>query len=121
MAIADEALFRLIDDELNRIADPDRRRRLQSFLGAPVLRSLAWDYGFLGERHDVWIVGRSAAGDILLAYSDLGFGPAFPWGWVVAAEDSEGMDAQWHSGLEDAAIGGRLLDAPHGYVVPGPR
>jgi hypothetical protein len=121
MAVALEDLLLLIDDELRRVGDPDRRRRLQRFLSAPVLRSVDWNYGLPGERHDVWVVGRSTGGEILLAYSDIGFGPAFPWGCIFDVEDSAGMDSQWHSGLEDAAINFGLLDAPPGYEVPGPR
>jgi hypothetical protein len=48
-------------------------------------------------------------------------GPSFPWGFMDAHEDSMGMDSQWHSGLEDAAIVAGLLPAPTGYEVPGPR
>jgi hypothetical protein len=121
MAVPVEDLRSLVESELRRIDDPDRRLRLQGLLSAPTLRSVAWDYGSEGERHDVWIVGRSPDGAILLAYSDIGFGPAFPWGGIVEAEDSAGMDSQWHSGLEDAAICFRLLEAPPGYEVPGPR
>jgi hypothetical protein len=121
MAVPVEDLLSLIESELRRIDDPDRHRRLQGLLAPPTLRSVAWDYGSEGERHNVWIVGRSRDGAILLAYSDIGFGPAFPWGGIVDAEDSAGMDSQWHSGLEDAAICFGLLEAPPGYEVPGPR
>jgi hypothetical protein len=121
MAIGVEDLLLLIEDELRRVSDPDRRRRLQSLLSAPTPRSVAWNYGSEGERHNVWIVGRSPDGDVLLAYSDVGFGPAFPWGGIIEVEDSAGMDSQWHSGLEDAAVCFGLLGAPPGYEVPGPR
>ena len=67
-----------------------------------------------------WVVGHSDDGGIALVYSDKGFGPSFPWGYVYT-HDTLGMDSQWHSDLEDAAIGARLLDAPPGYAVPGPR
>jgi len=111
----------LITDELNRIADRPRRARLQNLLKPPELRSFGWDYGNAGERHQAWVVGQMPDGRVALVYAEEGFGPDFPWGFVFPADDSLGMDAQWHSGLEDAAIGAGILEAPPGYVVPGPR
>ena len=52
----------------------------------------------------MWIVAQSAGGEVALAYSAVGFGPDFPWGCVAVTADSCGMDSEWHSGLEDAAI-----------------
>ena len=111
----------LIGGELARIADPARRSRLQALLQQPARLSLAWDYGQVDEHFDCWQVGRSPDGRVLLVYCERGFGPAFPWGFVFADEGSMGMDSQWHSGLEDAAIVAGLLPAPAGYEVPGPR
>jgi hypothetical protein len=111
----------LVERELARIASPDRRDRLEAVLHDPESRSFAWDYGALGERYDAWIVGRRADGEVVLVYAEKGFGPDSPWGFVFPADDSLGMDSQWHSGLEDAAIGAGIIEAPPGYVVPGPR
>jgi len=121
MAVSLEAMELLIADELRQINDPIRRRQLQGFLHPPELRNVAWDYGHPDERHDVWVVGQGPDGSILLVYSDVGFGPQFPWGGIARDVDSLGMDAQWHSGLEHVAICCGLLDAPAGYEVPGPR
>ena len=111
----------LVERELAGIASPDRRDRLQAVLHDPESRSFAWDYGAPAQRHDAWVVGRRADGEVVLVYAEKGFGPAFPWGFVFPADDSLGMDSQWHSGLEDAAIGAGIIEAPPGYVVPGPR
>ena len=117
MPISAAQLQNLIEVQLSGVPDPQRRARLQSFLTLPQLRSLAWDYGVADERHEVWIVGETPDHEVALVYSDLGFGPRDPWGFIFPADDSLGMDSQWHSGLEDAAIGAGLLDAPPGYVV----
>jgi hypothetical protein len=51
-------------------------------------------------------------------YSPEGFGPSDPWGHIRSTDDSLGMDSQWHVGLEHAAIGAGILEAPPGYEVP---
>jgi hypothetical protein len=111
----------LVQSELTRLADPHRRASLESYLVRPQKLSLAWDYGSEGERFDCWRVGQSPSGDILLMFCKDGFGPEFPWGFVFPESKSLGMDSQWHSGLEDAAICAGLLEAPDGYQSPGPR
>ena len=111
----------LVADEVSRVASQSRRRQLASLLREPQSATLGWDYGTAEERIAVWVVGGSADTSIALVYSATGFGPSFPWGFVSVAADSCGMDSQWHSGLEDAAIGAGLIDAPAGYIVPGPR
>ncbi|HZN66518.1 MAG TPA: hypothetical protein VFB66_14610 [Tepidisphaeraceae bacterium] len=111
----------LVDGELARIREPAQRSRLQGLLRRPARLSLAWDYGEADERFDCWQVGQSPDGRLLLVYCGRGFGPSDPWGFVFADEGAMGMDSQWHSGLEDAAIGAGLLPAPAGYEVPGPR
>ncbi|QOV87369.1 hypothetical protein IPV69_13825 [Humisphaera borealis] len=117
----EHSMAALINSELSRVCDPAQCGRLQGLLQPPSLLSLAWDYGRPDERFDCWQVGRSLCGRVLLVYCESGFGPSFPWGFVSAAEGSMGMDSQWHSGLEDAAIGAGLLPAPAGYEAPGPR
>jgi hypothetical protein len=111
----------LLAAELARIGAPARRARLEGYLVEPSTRSLAWDYGDEDECIACWIIGCSPDGTIALAYCNNGFGPAFPWGAVIVKEAGMGHDAQWHSGLEGAAICLGLLDAPPGYEVPGPR
>ncbi len=111
----------LVRDELARVGDPNRRSALEALLQSPARLSLAWDYGKEGERFDCWQVGCSPERGVLLVYCERGFGPAFPWGVVFGEEGSMGMDSQWHSGLEDAAVFAGLLPAPAGYEAPGPR
>jgi hypothetical protein len=121
MSEIESRISTLLDRELARIEDLARRDVLRSFLQPPARLSLGWNYGHEGERINCWQVGRFPNRNILLVYCDRGFGPAFPWGFVFADEDSMGMDSQWHSGLEDAAIGAGMLPAPANYEVPGPR
>jgi hypothetical protein len=111
----------LIAAELTRM-DPGRREVLQRHLVEPQLRTLRWDYG-PPDCFECWIVGHTEDEDerFDLAYCESGFGPDFPWGCVFSDDSSMGMDAQWSSGLEDAAISARILAAPPGYQVPGPR
>jgi hypothetical protein len=111
----------LIAEELARIKEPARRSQLERFLTDPRERSMRWDYGKDGESFDCWQFGESSSDELILVYCDRGFGPTFPWGWLFDDEESLGMDSQWHSSLEDAAIGGGLLDASPDYEVPGPR
>ena len=103
------------------IVSSERRRSLNTFLVEPRETTLGWDYGATNERVSVWIVAQSAGGEVALAYSAVGFGPDFPWGCVAVTADSCGMDSEWHSGLEDAAIHAGFLPPPPAYVVPGPR
>ena len=117
MPLSATQLQNLVQGQLTRVSDPQRRARLPTFLTPPQLRSFAWDYGATDERHEVWVVGETPDHELALVYSDIGFGPQDPWGFIFPADDSLGMDSQWHSGLEDAAIGAGLLEAPPGYVV----
>lgn len=114
-------LVQLVSAELSRVVEPNRRTDLASLFVAPVPLQLGWNYGEEGARFNCWQVGQSRDGGVLLVYCDQGFGPAFPWGFIFPEEDSLGMDCQWHSGLEDAAINAGLIAAPSGYEVPGPR
>jgi hypothetical protein len=114
-------LMSLVAGEVARVRDPMLRRRLQGLLRQPCRRPLTWDYGQPGDRFECWVVGESPDGGVLLVHCARGFGPSFPWGFVLAGDDSMGMDSQWHSGLADAAIAAGILAAPPGYQAPGPR
>jgi len=100
----------LIQSELAKIEENERRTRLSSLLISPRPISLAWDYGEPGERFNCWLVGESAAENVWLVYSEHGFGPSFPWGFVFPDRDSFGMDSQWYDRLEDAAENIGLID-----------
>jgi hypothetical protein len=99
MTVDDGHIMKLLADELARAPAPERREHLSSLLVPPSRVRLGWEYGETGERLDCWLVGRSPDQEVLLLYCTEGFGPSFPWGFVFAAEDSMGMDCQWHSGL----------------------
>ncbi len=108
----------LIDAELAKLDNLSRRAILASILVPPQPLYLKWDYGESGQRFQCWLVGMSPDGNMRLVYCSAGFGPAYPWGHLQTAVESMGMDSQWHAGLEHAAIGAGLLDAPPNYEVP---
>ena len=112
-------IVRLIEAQLERLSEPTRAD-LEGVLRWPVRMDLGWNYGSANQRLECWHVGESMAKGVRLIYSERGFGPDCPWGYVSRAEDSMGMDSQWHVGLADAAIGAGILAAPAGYEVPGP-
>src|SRR4051812_18608673 len=98
----------LVAEKLRRITDAERRSALAAFLVPPVRLRLNWEYGAANEQLDCWLVGQSRDEPLVrIVYCEAGFGPAFPWGYVFG--DSMGMDSDWHSGLEDAAIGAGFL------------
>jgi|SRR5262245_12218715 len=109
---------RLVEKELALVTDASRRERLRSLLVAPARLSLKWGYGKPGDRFECWIVASSTDRQQRLLYCAHGFGPEYSWGIVGVSEDWMGMDCQWHVGLEHAAIGAGLLDAPPDYEVP---
>jgi hypothetical protein len=121
MSVNVDEIRGLIAEEIVKVKDPKQRNLLKTLIATPYLRRIRWQYGSNDEHREVWVVGQSGDGAVALVYDDGGFGPAFPWGFIFPGENSLGMDAQWHSGLEDAAIAAGLLNAPAGYVVPGPR
>jgi hypothetical protein len=122
MSVSLERISHLVASELARDDVPDQRARLQRFLDTPTMIELTWQYGEPSDLFDAWLVGRSPDGRVGLVYCAQGVGSdAFPWGAVFLDEKDMGMDSEWHSGLADAAIHFGLIDAPPGYVVPGPR
>jgi hypothetical protein len=92
------------ENELGRI-DAPRRAALRCLLVPPAIRELGWNYGQSGQRYACWIIARAPDERVTLTHCDEGFGPAFPWGYLLDESDGMGMDSQWHAGLEDAAIG----------------
>ncbi|HEY2840193.1 MAG TPA: hypothetical protein VGJ26_13645 [Pirellulales bacterium] len=108
----------LVDIQLLTIVDPSRREALKERLVSPQPLSLKWGYGAPDERFQCWLIGFSKDGKLRLVYCDQGFGPEYPWGIVGASQDWMGMDCDWHVGLEHAAIGAGVLDAPPDYEIP---
>lgn len=110
----------LVQIELAGVSDDTRRAALSTLIVTPRQFELGWDYGTVDERFRCWEVGSAEARQLLLVYCDQGFGPTFPWGFVFAEADSLGMDSQWHSKLEDAAICAGLVPRPPDSESPGP-
>lgn len=104
-----EEVEALVAAELDRVVDPARRAELHRHLARPELVTLGWEYGPPDEL-SCWLVGVRGDGRLHLVYNDDGFGPDLPWGAVFAASSSMGMDAQWSSRLEGAAIKAGILE-----------
>jgi hypothetical protein len=116
--ISELEIQRLVDAELSIVVELSRREALRATVIHPKAVRLKWNYGKPGQQFQCWVAARSENSQQYIVYCDQGFGPAYPWGIVGASEDSMGMDGQWHIGLEHAAIGARILEAPTEYEVP---
>lgn len=109
----------LVAAELTRSEVRHARDQLAALLVEPEPIRLDWQYDDESGPFDAWRVARSADGRIDLVHCREGLGSdADPWGAVFVEEGHMGMDAQWHSGLLDAAICVGLIAPPAGYEVP---
>jgi hypothetical protein len=108
--VSTDRIRALVAAQLGKVKDPGRRAAIAALLTPPERRTFAWNYGEEDQRYDVWVIGKTPDGSRLLAYAEEGFGPGMPWGVVVSAEDSMGMDSQWHFDLEHAVLNFRLID-----------
>ena len=67
-------------------------------------------YGEPGERYPYWVVAESIERGIILVHCAQGFGPEFPWGFLItgaptsAERTTLGMDSQWNWYLEEAFV-----------------
>jgi len=112
---APDALIRLIAFEVGRIPDPTRREALRGLLIEPLLQHRGAEFGDSGARYPTWLIGRGEQASIGLAYSEFGYGPETPWGYVSISHLSLGTEAQWFSHLDDAFIASGLA----GTAKPG--
>lgn len=90
----------LVETELSRIGDAERRESLRAMLVEPHVEIRDWEYGESDERFPCWIVAEAPQIDVKLAYCESGFGPESPWGAVFVSDPSLGMDSQWHRTLD---------------------
>jgi hypothetical protein len=114
-----ERIKLLVAEQLALVEDPPRRAALAALLVEPRVEERDWDYGEPGVRYPYWVVAEAPARGLILVYSACGFGPEFPWGYLITDEpefDSLGMDAQWNWYLEEAFVRSRLWNGP---VKPG--
>jgi hypothetical protein len=115
----------LVNEQLAAIRDPVVREALGLRVQVPVLHHRSWDYGVADEQLPCWLVLEDPSTDTGIAYSEVGFGPASPWGLVSLGHLWFGMDCGWFTRLEDAFVdshlGGSLqvwdLIDPHGSPV----
>src|SRR4051812_46424416 len=114
MATADEVRI-LVAEQLAQIPDRARREALKSILIEPRLEKREWDYSPERKELSYWVVAESPDQTMALAYSDEGFGPEFPWGWLpnhATASGTLGMDVQWNWYLEEAFVRSGLWEGP---------
>ena len=78
------------------------RDALRALLVEPQLQHREQPDADLGARYPAWLVARSRDYPIGLAYSEFGFGPSTPWGYVSVNHLSLGDPSQWFANLRDA-------------------
>jgi hypothetical protein len=88
--------------ELERIADPSCRAALEAVLVDPELQHRDWELAPPGARFPTWLIARAHASRVGLAYTEHGYGPAAPWGYVSTGFLTLGTEAQWYPSLEQA-------------------
>ncbi|HWZ58101.1 MAG TPA: hypothetical protein VNW46_03920 [Gemmatimonadaceae bacterium] len=107
----------LVDAQLALMTDGARRDALTRLLVPPHAQERAWDYGAPGERYPYWVVAEAPERGMILVYSDRGFGPEMPWGFLFTdAPDfaTLGMDSQWGWYLEEAFVNSGLWEGETG-------
>ncbi|MEO8139983.1 MAG: hypothetical protein ABI742_10065 [Gemmatimonadota bacterium] len=92
----------LVETELARMPDALLREALRTLLVEPQLQQRDFPEGPPGARYPTWLVAQSRDFPIGLAYSELGFGPSTPWGYVSVNHLSLGDHSQWHATLDGA-------------------
>jgi hypothetical protein len=94
----------IVERELAQIDDPGLVECLRPLLVSPFAVERDWNYGAPDETVTCWTVLVHAPSNTVIAYSEQGFGPSFPWGIVsLSGKDmSCGMDCQWFESLESA-------------------
>ena len=99
----------LVEAELARFDDADRRSAFRALLCAPIVETRPWDY-YDNRAVDVCIFARAPAVGALFAHSLGGY--AEPWGVLYKEPATLGMDAQWYLYLEDAFISSGVWAGP---------
>src|SRR6185369_1801557 len=80
--------------------------RYRSSLGElrvpPWLEMRGWGYGDVAKEYPCWVVAAQPVYELVLVYSESGFGPTYPWGVLDAGSTSLGTDAAWFTRLAEA-------------------
>lgn len=99
MDITAKQIEKLIEAELGCVADIRVVRHIRSLLIKPRLLFRQWDYGEENTNYPCWNVLEHKASNTAICYSELGYGPMYPWGLVFLDGDnnemSMGMDSGW--------------------------
>ena len=110
----------ILEAAIAEIEDGEVVDAIRRFLVTPKCVMRNWDYED-DTRFPCWIVASDPASNTAIAYCELGFGPASPWG--LLNQNSEfnemGPDAAWYSRLEDAFRQSMMWDGedPEDYEV----
>jgi hypothetical protein len=120
MPISIATVEKSLEAQLARITQPELAARIQELLVPVSCEQIGWEYGEPGTTYQCWVVAYDPASNIAFAYSEHGFGPAFPWGMFQKGPDqSMGRDDSWYLTLEGAVRESPAWHGPNpaGYVV----
>jgi len=92
----------LVSAELARITQPELLARIKELLVPVRCELVGWDYGEPEQAFPCWIVAYDPEANLAFAYTEHGFGPAYPWGMFwPGPNQSMGQDNCWYLTLED--------------------
>jgi hypothetical protein len=94
----------LVAEEIESIADPERRRALIASLVRPERRQFGWQYG--RERFECWVVAHAPNQPLQIVHSTPPPIASYPWCIVPCDDRLLGMDCCWFASLDDAFING---------------
>ncbi|MBI1852616.1 MAG: hypothetical protein HYR85_19915 [Planctomycetes bacterium] len=103
---------KLVAEQLERIADLARRDALAAILRDPVLEFHRWVSRDPASGIPVWILTEASEHGDRLAYTDAGFAPHDPWGYVDPRYGYVAIDFMWFTSLDDAFINSGMWKGP---------
>jgi hypothetical protein len=105
MSVTAKTIAELIEHELDKLSDRRVLDHVRSLLIVPRVQLRAWDYGEANDAYPCWLAFAHRPSNTGIAYCELGFGPACPWG-LLFLEGTEhmsmGMDSGWFEHFLDA-------------------
>ena len=118
-----EQLDTLIEEELAKVDDADRRTALEALIvRSPKQHRREWAYSDVETWLTCWtIVANPPSVSTTIVYCPEGFGPDYPWGILDSGHDEMGMDCDWHLSLDHAFLNSGSLwrgPMPPNYEVP---
>lgn len=111
---------RILQKALADIPNPDVVASLRGYLVTPREVVRDWDYKD-DTQFSCWIIAVDPDSQTAIAYCDIGFGPACPWGLLNEPSqfNEMGPDSCWYFRLEDAFRQSMMWDGdnPADYEV----